>query len=131
MNTKVSVIVNFHNSEKYIKECLNSIVNQTYKNLEIVLWDNSSNDKTYEIIKRFQDKRIKYFYNEKKETLYKARNNAIINSTGDLIAFLDSDDWWDKDYIQSRSTLFKSIDYDFFYCNTNFYYEKSKKKKTL
>ena len=49
----------------------------------------------------------------KKESLYKARNNAILNSTGDLIAFLDSDDWWDKDYIKSRSTFFESTEYDF------------------
>lgn len=129
MSNKVSVIVNFHNSEKYIKECLNSIINQTYKNLEIILWDNCSNDKTYEIIKNFKDKRIKYFFNKKKEPLYKARNQAILNSTGDLIAFLDSDDWWDKNYIQSRSEVFKLNDYDFFYCNTNFYFEKNKKKK--
>ena len=96
MSAKVSVIVNFHNSEKYIEECLNSIINQTYENLEIVLWDNCSTDKTYKVIKKFKDQRIKYFYNEKKESLYKASNNAILNSTGDLIAFLDSDDWWIK-----------------------------------
>ena len=129
MSAKVSVIVNFHNSEKYIEECLNSIINQTYENLEIVLWDNCSTDKTYKVIKKFEDKRIKYFYNEKKESLYKARNNAILNSTGDLIAFLDSDDWWDKDYIKSRSTFFESTEYDFSYCNTNFFYEKNKKNK--
>ena len=66
---KVSVIVNFHNSEKYIEECLNSIINQTYENLEIVLWDNCSTDKTYKVIKKFKDQRIKYFYNEKRITL--------------------------------------------------------------
>ena len=129
METKVSVIVNFHNSEKYIKECLNSILNQTYKNLEIILWDNCSDDNTYEIIKNFKDIRIKYFFNKKKDPLYKARNDAISNSTGDLIAFLDSDDWWEEDYIKSRSSFFKSDSFDFFYCNTNFYYEKNKKKK--
>ena len=61
MSAKVSVIVNFHNSEKYIEECLNSIINQTYENLEIVLWDNCSTDKTYKVIKKFKDQRIKYF----------------------------------------------------------------------
>ena len=71
MSAKVSVIVNFHNSEKYIEECLNSIINQTYENLEIVLWDNCSTDKTYKVIKKFKDQRIKYFYNEKKNHFIK------------------------------------------------------------
>ena len=66
MTKKISVIVNFHNGEKYIKECINSILSQTYENLEIILWDNCSDDKSNEIIKGFKDNRIKYFYNNKR-----------------------------------------------------------------
>jgi glycosyltransferase involved in cell wall biosynthesis len=129
MNKKVSIIVNFHNGEQYLNECINSIVNQDYDNLEIILWDNSSTDKSIDIIKKFKDSRIKYFYNKKKEPLYKARNSAILSSTGDLIAFLDCDDWWEKDYISSRVDFFSNKNFSYSYCNVNCYYEKNKKIK--
>ena len=115
MSKKISVIVNFHNGEKYLYECIKSILDQSYKNLEIILWDNCSNDKSSEIVKKFHDKRIKYFFNNVKEPLYKARNQALEVTTGDLIAFLDSDDWWDNDYISSRSEVFSNPDYNYYY----------------
>ena len=59
MDKKVSVIVNFHNGEQYLSECITSILNQSYQNLEIILWDNFSNDNSYNVIKSFNDKRIK------------------------------------------------------------------------
>ena len=61
MDKKVSVIVNFHNGEQYLDECITSILNQDYNNIEIILWDNCSNDKSLEIIKKFDDDRLKYF----------------------------------------------------------------------
>lgn len=129
MKNKVSVIVNFHNGEKYLKNCIQSILDQSYYNLEIICWDNFSNDKSKEIVESFTDQRIKYFFNEKKNKLYEARNKAISVTTGSLIAFLDSDDWWEKEYLMSRAKEFENDNYDFFYSNTFFYYEKNKKKK--
>ena len=61
MDKKVSVIVNCHNGEKYLSKCIASILNQKYENLEIIFYDNFSNDKSKEIISTFMDKRIKYF----------------------------------------------------------------------
>ena len=129
MEKKVSVIVNFHNGEKYLESCINSILRQDYKNIEIILWNNNSTDKSQEIVKNFNDDRIKYFLNNEKDPLYKARNKSILQSTGELIAFLDCDDWWEKDYLSSRSKFFSDDKVDYFYCNSNFYFEKSKKKK--
>ena len=129
MEIKISVIVNFYNGEKYIKYCLMSILKQNYKNLEIILWDNCSNDSSYEVIKKFNDDRIKYFYNKKKEPLYRARNLAIKNSTGNFIAFLDCDDWWENNYLSSRIEYLKKDEFSFYYSNVNFYFEKTKKKK--
>ena len=103
---KVSVIVNFHNGEKYLSKCLTSITEQSYENLEIILWDNSSNDNSYNLINNFKDKRIRYILNKEKVSLYKARNDAILCSNGELIAFLDCDDWWEKNYLSSRKNLF-------------------------
>ena len=132
MNDKyplVSVIVNFHNSEKFIQKCLDSIINQDYINIEIILFDNFSNDKSKEIISSFKDKRIKYFYSNIKLTLYAARNQALKLSTGDFIAFLDSDDWWEQNYLSLRKDFFNNQNFDYSYCNANFFYEKSNRSK--
>ena len=130
MDKKVSVIVNFHNGDKYLYDCIKSILNQSYNNLEIILWDNFSSDNSFKIIKKFNDHRIKYFFNKIKEPLYKARNQAILASTGDLIAFLDSDDWWEDNYISSRAKLFSDENYHYYYCNAKIFYEKTKKNRT-
>ena len=125
---KISVIVNFHNGEKYLKNCIDSILNQKYSNLEIILWDNFSQDKSKKIIDNYKDKRIKYFYNKKKTPLYKARNQAILASTGELIAFLDSDDWWEQNYLSSRAEYFLDTKYDYFCSNVFMFHQKKNKK---
>jgi glycosyltransferase involved in cell wall biosynthesis len=126
---KVSVIVNFYNGEKYIENCINSILKQKYDNFEIILWDNNSSDNSKNIIRKFDDIRIKYYLNNKTEPLYKARNQAIKASNGEMIAFLDCDDWWENNYLSSREEFFSDPNIDFYYCGTNFFYEKSNKKK--
>ena len=106
MDKKVSVIVNCHDGQKYLKECISSILNQQYQNFEIIFYDNFSADLSKEIITGFEDERIKYFYSNKKLSLYQARNEALANASGTIIAFLDVDDWWDKNYLSSRVSLF-------------------------
>ena len=128
-NPKISAIVNFYNGDKYLGKCLQSIIEQDYKNLEIILWDNGSDDNSLNIIKTFNDDRIKYIFNKKKIPLYKARNQAIQSSNGEFIAFLDSDDWWEKNYLSSREKFFSNTEFDFFYSNSNFFYEKANKFK--
>ena len=129
MSEKVSIIVNFHNSEKYLNKCIQSILMQNYNNFEIILWDNNSIDNSKKIIETFSDNRIKYFNNSNKENLYKARNMAIKESTGEYVAFLDSDDWWEQNYLSSREDFFKNQNFDYSYCNSNFFYEKLNKSK--
>ena len=90
----VSVIMNCFNSEKYIKEAVDSVLNQTYKNWELIIWDNFSNDNTSKIINSINDQRIIYFYSEIHLTLGEARNEALKISKGKYITFLDSDDIW-------------------------------------
>ena len=70
MENKVSVIVNFHNGVRHLEKCIKSILEQNYQNLEIILWDNCSDDGSSEIVNKFKDSRIKYFYNKKKKTHY-------------------------------------------------------------
>ena len=97
--TKISIIVNCHNGEKYLKKCILSILNQKYTNFEIIFFDNFSSDRSKKILDQFKDDRIKYFSSNIKLPLYEARNEAIKKSTGLFIAFLDTDDWWDENYL--------------------------------
>lgn len=129
MSKKVSVIVNCHNGEKYLKKSIKSILNQSYKNFEIIFFDNFSSDNTRNIIFSFQDRRIRYFRSNKKLTLYQARNKALKKTTGSIIAFLDTDDWWSKNYLSSREKEFINKNNDFFYCNTYIFNQKKKKSR--
>ena len=92
----VSIVVNCHNGEKYLKDCINSAFNQSYKNWEIIFWNNCSSDNSLDIIKNYKNKKIKKFYSKKLLKLYKARNLAIQKAKGKYIAFLDVDDYWKK-----------------------------------
>jgi glycosyltransferase involved in cell wall biosynthesis len=98
----VSIVVNCHNGEKYLKNCINSVFNQSYKNWEIIFWNNYSSDNSLEIIKNFKNKKIKKFYSKKLIKLYKARNLAIQKAKGKFITFLDVDDYWKKNKLQSQ-----------------------------
>ena len=107
----VSVIMNCYNGEAYIAEAVKSILDQTYKNFEVIFWDNQSRDKSAIIYKSFKDKRLKYFYAKKHTSLYEARNLAIKKSKGKFISFLDTDDLWteNKLYLQVKKLENKNI----------------------
>ena len=126
--SKISIIINFHNGQKYLKNCIDSILLQEYTNFEIILFDNNSSDNSSLLAKEYKDKRIKYFYNNNKVTLYKARNLALNKAKGEFIAFLDCDDWWEKNFLSSRASLLSDKNYDYYYSNGNLYFDKTKKK---
>lgn len=94
--TDISIIVPVYNAEKYLKKCLDSLVNQTKKELEFILINDGSADKSEEIIKTYKDKRIKYFKN-KNQGIGKTRNFGIEKSSGKYLMFLDSDDYFSND----------------------------------
>ena len=95
-NPKVSIITVTYNSEDTIDDCLNSIVSQTYSNIEHIVIDGLSNDKTLEIVKRYG---ISKLISEKDDGIYHAMNKGIYLSTGDLICFLNSDDLYNNDNV--------------------------------
>ena len=103
----VSVIINCFNGEKYLKKCIQSVINQTYLNWEIIFWDNQSTDGSKNILNSFNDNRIKYLHASTHETLYSARNFAIENANGQLIAFLDTDDIWLPFKLERQVKIFK------------------------
>lgn len=102
MSEKVSIIIPVYNVEKYIEECLNSVVNQTYRNIEIIIVNDGSTDNSKKICKDFaqKDKRI-IFVDDVNHGVSHARNIGLERATGDFITFVDSDDWIDKKMIET------------------------------
>ncbi len=125
----VSVIMNCYNGEAYLKESIESLLSQTYKNWELIFWDNQSNDKSAEIFRKFNDKRFKYYYANKHTVLYEARNEAIKKSSGEFIAFLDTDDLWEKNKLELQIPLFNDSKVGVVYGNVLIINEKLKTKK--
>ncbi len=101
MKKKVSVIVPIYNVEKYLEGAIESIVNQTFKDIEIILVNDGSTDNSQEIIKKYakKDKRI-IVINKDNGGLGSARNKGLEKASGDFIAFIDSDDWIQTDMIE-------------------------------
>lgn len=95
MKKGISIIVPIYNSEKYLNKCIDSLINQTEKNIEIILVNDGSTDNSEEIIKEYKDKRIKYYKN-KNQGIGKTRNFGIEQATGSYIMFVDSDDYIEK-----------------------------------
>ena len=122
----VSIIVNCYNGEKYVSRCLKSIFSQTHKNFEIIFWDNLSTDKSQNELKKFKDKRIRYFKSKKFLKLYEARNFAINKAKGDYIAFLDIDDTWEKKKLQLQ--LKKIINTNSDVCFSNHFIKKKRQE---
>ncbi len=98
---KVSILVALHNREKYIHQCVESLLNQTYRNFEIVIIDDGSTDDSVKIINQFSDQRIKLF-SKKHQGCWKTKNSAINHSTSDWITFVDSDDFVDRRFIDIK-----------------------------
>ena len=103
----VSVIMNCYNGEKYIKDSIQSVLNQDYRNWELIFWDNKSTDKSKKIFKQFRDKRLKYYCAKKFSNLYKARNLAIKKARGKILTFLDVDDIWLSKKLSTQISFFK------------------------
>lgn len=104
----VSITVNCFNGEKYLREALDSIYRQTYKNWEIVFFDNKSSDRSAEIAKSY-DSRTKYYSSEVTLPLGEARKLAVERAKGEWIAFLDADDIWDPEKLELQLECIKSV----------------------
>ena len=94
MNPKVSIIIPTYNSEAYIGQALESVFHQTYKNFEVILIDDASQDSTVKIARSFQDRRLKIIRNRQNRGVSYGRNCGIEAAKGNWIALLDSDDWY-------------------------------------
>ena len=111
----ISIITAVYNNEKYLKECLNSIYNQSYKNFEHIIIDGGSTDKTLNILKKYNNK-IDYWCSKKDKGIYDAFNLGMKLSKGDIICFVNSDDQFYSDktlYYAHRAFKQNEIDFIF------------------
>ena len=129
---KISVIVPIYKVEKYIHRCIDSIINQTYKNLEIILVDDGSPDSCPRICDEYakKDKRIKVIHKEN-GGLSDARNKGVDIATGDYIAFVDSDDYIHPNMYEVLIYELEKNNSDIALCKYKIVYEKSKIKTEI
>ena len=102
----ISIIVPIYNAEKYLNKCIDSLINQTKKELEFILINDGSTDNTEKVIKGYDDPRVKYFKN-KNQGIGKTRNFGISKASGKYIMFLDSDDYYE---LNTCEELFKKCE---------------------
>lgn len=110
MKPKVSILVAVYNTENYLHKCLDSLLSQTYTNIEILCVDDCSTDSSYKILQEYagMDDRISVFQMQQNSGQAKARNLAIEHATGEFIMFLDSDDWFAEDSIEIMVDCFRN-----------------------
>ena len=126
---KVSVIVPVYNVEKYIRKCLDSLVNQTLEDIEIIVVNDGSKDSSIDILKEYAEKHnnIKV-YEKENGGLSDARNYGLQFATGKYIAFLDSDDYVDVNLYKRMYEKAKAEDSDMVECNFYWVYDNKTKK---
>lgn len=127
MKELVSIIVPMYNVEKYIEKCITSLLEQTYKNCEIIIVNDGSEDKSSEIVEKIatQNGNIKII-NQKNSGVSVARNTGIENANGDYIIFVDADDYLAKDFVEYMVKLIKMNNSEFAYSISNFKKENEK-----
>lgn len=112
-NELVSIIMPTYNCAKFIGKTIESVLNQTYSNWELIIVDDCSKDNTEEVVKAFNDSRIKYNKLENNSGAAIARTKAMKIASGTYMAFLDSDDLWKKDKLEKQLKFMKENNYNF------------------
>lgn len=107
---KVSVIIPSYNRGNFIEETINSVLNQTFNNFEILVVDDGSTDNTKEIVSKIKDERLKYIYKEN-GGVSSARNLGMTKAAGKFICFLDSDDLWPENFLEIMTTKLENSEY--------------------
>jgi len=121
-STLISIVMPAYNAERYIEESITSVINQTYKNWELIVIDDGSKDNTVPIIKKMvqNDPRIKLYTNNKNLGVSATRNKAVSLSNGSWIAFLDSDDMWEEAKLDKQMRMVVNRKADFIFTVSSF-----------
>src|SRR3990170_3250837 len=121
---RVSVVVPAHNHAKYLPVTIRSVLDQTFTDFELILIDNGSTDNTHEVVQRFDDPRIRYFYQKDSGLPANSRNVGINMSRGEWIALLDSDDIWLPNKLATQMRYADEIPTAFFICTNAIYFSE-------
>jgi len=120
--TKISIIIPIYNSVDYLRQCLDSVISQTFTDFECICVNDGSTDNSLSILQEYanKDKRFKVFSKENKG-VSNARNTGVQLSVGEYITFIDSDDWVENNYLEELYNNFYSKDVDVCICNLKIY----------
>lgn len=123
---KISIIVCAYNTEKYIRKCIDSLIKQSYQNLEIIIINDCSKDNTQNILEEYEkkDSRILLFSNKENKGLAYSRNLGLSKSSGTYVGFIDSDDYIDPDYYEKLMHCIKSSESEIAVCDIKSIFEK-------
>lgn len=129
----ISIVIPVFNRENTILYCLNSVLAQTYNNIDVIVVDDCSTDSTVDIVNNYPDSRVRCIVLEKNSGAQAARNRGIKEAKGEWIAFQDSDDEWLPDKLKKQVSALMDIDYDpWVVVHTNaFIYDTVRKKKKI
>ena len=111
----VSIITVVRNARKTIEQTINSVLSQTYKNIEYIIIDGASTDGTQEVIKKYENQ-LTYSVSEVDQGLYDAMNKGIQHARGDIIGIINSDDWYECNAIQKVVDVFEKCDTKLVHC---------------
>lgn len=123
----ISIVIPVYNSEKYIKETIECILNQTYKNWEIIFVDDGSKDGSVDIIRDYQDERMHLYQNEKNQGPAYTRNKGIEKARGRYLAYMDADDLCDADKLEKQICFMKKTGCAFCFTGYEFAGEDGKR----
>lgn len=131
-NPKISVIIPVYNGEKYINQCLDSLLNQTFKDFEIICVNDGSTDKSLAILEQYaqKDSRIKII-NQKNSGAAEARNNGLAYASGDYLSILDCDDFFDLDMFEIMYNHAVKYDVEITFCKGRTFDDKTKVVKEI
>ena len=129
---KVSVIIPVYNVEKYLRQNLESVANQTLKDIEIICVDDGSTDSSFEIVKEFAEKDSRFIaVSQKNGGAGAARNNGLRRAKGKYLSFLDSDDFFDEKMLEEAYNKAEATQADFVVFQSDQYYEETKEFKDV
>lgn len=124
----ISIITVVYNGEKYLEQTINSVIKQTYKNIEYIIIDGGSKDGTLNIIKKYEE-HIAYWVSEPDRGLYDAMNKGIAIAQGELIGMINSDDWYELDAVETMvSAYIKNPTKNIFHADQYNVYEDGSRK---
>ena len=119
---KISLIIPVYNVQEYIEKALQSVVNQTFKDFEVIIVNDGSKDQSVEIVKKFIRKYDNFrLINQENQGLSGARNTGLKEAKGEYIAFIDSDDFIENNFLEELYNLAVDNDADISYCNCKIY----------